>query len=119
MNLNNTIVSVLEAATGYPAIALQHEPGDPVPSTVYRIIGDYPMIDTTGTDTKLSWARVQFTSIADTYSNLRSLVDDTETAMFGKTTDWQVSVPLVTKLEEKEDNLFYSVREYSIWYTKD
>lgn len=119
MNLNNVLASVIQTATGYPALALEHDPQGPVPSTVYRIIGDMPIVDTSGADTKLSWARVQLTSIANTYSSLRTLVDATEAVMIGKTTDWQVSVPLVTKLEDKEDNLYYSIREYSIWYTKD
>jgi hypothetical protein len=119
MNLDQTLKSVIQAATGFPVYALEKPVEKTVPAVVYKIIADMPILATDATDTKLSWARVQLTHVADTYAKLKSLVEDTETVMFAKTTDWQVSVPLSTKLEDKEDNLYYSIREYSIWYTKD
>lgn len=116
MTLRTSLVTVIEGATGATLHFLQKEPKDPVPCTVCRIIGDMPLLDVQGNDTGMSRARIQLTSIDDDYSGLETLVNATETELFANHTDFLAVIPLETKIEDKEDNLYYSIREYLIWY---
>lgn len=118
MTLRSSLVLALEGATSTRVLFVQKEPKDPVPCMVCRIIGDMPLLDVQGNDTGMSRARIQLTSIDDDYSGLEALVTATETELFANHTDFLAVIPLETKIEDKEDNLYYSIREYLIWYRK-
>ena len=118
MTLRTALVTTIEGATGAKVHFNQKEPKDPIPATVIRIIGDMPLITVDANQTGLSRARIQVTSIDDDYSGLETLVAATEAALFANITDFEVSLPLEIKLEDKEDTLHYSIREYLIWYRK-
>lgn len=115
MVLDTTLKTLLETATGFKVHALQKEPTQAVPAIVYRFIADAPIVPHAG-DSGFRRARIQLTCITSNYAALRSLVLAVETALYGNKTDFECSLPLETKLESKEDNLYYSIRDYYFWY---
>ena len=115
MNLDTTIKSKVESATGYPCYALEKPLEKSLPCTVYTIVNDKKEV-AHGGDTGNRKARVQFTVIASTYSAMKSVVALLENGFIANTTDFQVSLPLETRLEDKEDNQYYSISEYYIRY---
>jgi hypothetical protein len=123
MNLDTTLKARLEIDTGFPVYALEKPIEKGVPCTVYRYIGETPIITIENfiedNDTRLRKARIQITSIANTYSAMVSLVKNTEQTLYGNNVNFEVSLPIGTKIQDKEDNLYYSVSEYYIWYTAD
>ena len=65
----------------------------------------------------LKTVRIQLTTIADTYAHLKALVDKVETAMWATSNaGWKVAYPIATKIESKEDDLYYSISEWYIQY---
>jgi hypothetical protein len=125
MNLETTLVGSFLSNTGSPLYALEKPIGKAVPCTVFRFIAETPILTLESyansplNDTKLRKARIQFTAIADSAAALRTLVNDTEQFLYGNDLDFEVTVPIGTKLQSKEDNLYYSVSEYYIWYKAD
>ena len=115
MVLEIVLKSLLESSTGYPVFALQKEPEQDVPCIVYRYIADAPIISHNGW-MEFNRARLQLTCIANSYAELRTVVSEVETTLFGNKTDFDACIPLETKLESKEDNLYYSIRDYYFWY---
>lgn len=117
MQLGSTLKSVLDTATGIIWYALEKPLEKPVPAGIFRIVSENQKISHSG-DENYRTARVQLTCIANTISSLESLVESVRTALNAKTTDWEVSLPLPTRIEDKEDNLVYSIIEYYISYKK-
>lgn len=114
-DIDLVIKSSIETATGKTAYALE-KPVDVVkPCVVYTIVNERKRMSMSG-KVDVKTARVQITSIADTYANLKTLVDQIETLFWGTTAYWLISVPLETKIESKEDNLYFDIQEYYIFY---
>ena len=111
-----TIKSTLETVTGKKAYALQKPVDSAKECVVYRIISENKLMSHSG-PVDLKTVRVQLTTIADTYAHLKSLVDKVEQAMWATTnTGWKIAYPLATKIESKEDDLYYSISEWYVQY---
>jgi len=115
MILETTLKTVLETATGFLAHALEKPLASATPCTVYRIIVERQKMLHSG-DTKYRKARVQLTLIATSVSALATLRENIRTALNANQTDWEVSLPLETRIDDKEDGFYYTVLEYYISY---
>jgi hypothetical protein len=114
-DIDLTIKSSIETATSLKAYALQ-KPVDVTDScVVYQIISEHKRMSMSGA-VDLKTVRVQITSISDTYATLKTIIGQIETLFWGTTTPWIVSVPIDTKLESKENNLYFDIQEYYIFY---
>lgn len=110
-----TVKSTLETATGLKAYVLQ-KPSDSINScVVFQVISERKYIHMTG-KADVKTARVQITSIAPSYSALKTIVTNVENAFVGTTSGWLVSIPLETNIYSKEDGLYFNVSEYYIHY---
>lgn len=115
MVLETTLKSVIETATGKICHANEKPLEAVTPCTVYRIIVERQKMLHSG-DTKYRKARVQLTLIATSPSALATLRENIRTALNANKTDWEVSLPLETRIDDKEDGLYYTVLEYYISY---
>ncbi len=110
-----TIKTNLETSTSKKVYALQR-PLDAVKEcVVYTIIAENKLMSHSG-PVDLKTVRVQLTSIASTYAKLKTLVGQVESAMWATSNGWKIAYPLATKIESKEDELYYSISEWYIQY---
>ncbi len=115
MDLLTQLKSTLESGTTADVYGLEKPIEAPVPAIVYTIISERQLISHSG-DEKFRTARVQLTNIASSIAGIVSLVEAVRTTLNANTSNWEVSLPLETRIDNKEDNLYYSILEYYITY---
>jgi hypothetical protein len=112
--LRTTLQTVLER-TGAGVWQFEKPLTGTLPAIVYNFISDPQIISHAG-DTGNRRARIQLTLGASSAANLDNLVEAVRTQLTANNSDFEVSLPLETRLESKQDNIYQSILEFRIHY---
>jgi hypothetical protein len=115
MNLLQVLKTTLESDTGVSCYGLEKPPTAPLPAIVITLVAENQLITHSG-DRDFRTARVQLTLIASSIAGIVTLVEDVRDSLNANKTDFNVSLPLETRIDNKEDDLLYSILEYRINY---
>ena len=118
MNIDQVLKAALVTATGIPVYPLSKPVSASYPVITYRRIFDKVLWSNSGL-TGLNRVRFQINVTASTYSAMRTAVAAIETLMNTNTSDWVLSTPLETQIEDKDEEagLYISIREYYVWHS--
>lgn len=119
-DIDTVIKNALESATGKNAYCLEKPKDVAIPCVVYKRISENLHLTMQGRpQDKFTSGRFQVTMICDSYDNLRTMVKQVKDKFIGNTTDFIVSTPTEEAIEDKEDNVYYAIRDYFISWKED